>query len=49
MYRDEWERIENENLKSDIERKMSNMDAEKMYKETNEALDIAEAERRAEE
>ena len=49
MYRDEWERIENENLRSDIERKMQNMDAEKMYKETNEALDIAEAERRAEE
>ena len=49
MYRDEWERIENENLKNDIERKMANMEAEKNYKETNEAVDIAEAERRAEE
>lgn len=49
LYRDEWERIETANLKKDIELKLNNMDAEKLYKETNEALDIAEAERRAEE
>ena len=28
---------------------MDNMDAEKLYKEVNEALDIAESEKRAEE
>ena len=49
LYRDEWQRIEKENLREDIQRKMDNMDAERLYKETNEALDIAAAESKAEE
>ena len=49
FYRDEWQRIEKENLRRDIDRKMDNTEAERLYKETNEALDIAEAEKRAEE
>ena len=48
-YSSEWERIEKENLRADIDRKMDNMEAEKLYRENNEALDIAEAEKRAEE
>ena len=48
-YREEWQRIENDNLKADIAKKMANSEAEKTYKETNEALDIAEMEKRAEE
>jgi len=47
-YTSEWQRIENDNLRSDIERKLSDMDMEKNYKETNEALDLAELEARAE-
>lgn len=48
-YRDEWQRIEDENLRRDIDRKIENMSAEQIYRETNEALDTAEAEKRAEE
>ena len=49
LYRNEWERIEMDNLRKDIELKLSNMEAERVYKETNEALDVAAAEARAEE
>ena len=48
-YRDEWQRIEKDNLTRDIDRKMDNMDASKQYREVNEAIDIAESEKRAEE
>lgn len=47
-YRDEWQRIENKNLRADIDRKLDNMEAEKLFKEVHEALDIAEADKRAE-
>lgn len=49
LYQDEWERIEKANLRKDIDRKLDNMDAEKAYKDHYEAMDIQEAERRAEE
>jgi len=48
-FRNEWERIEDENLRRDIDRKLENMQGEHTYRETNEALDIAEAEKRADE
>jgi len=48
-FRNEWERIENENLRRDIDRKLENMQSEHNYRETNEALDNAEAEKRADE
>lgn len=48
MYRDEWVKIENENLKKDIEKKIEQGDFEKAYKETNEALDIAQLDKLAE-
>ena len=48
-YTKEWQRIEHDNLKSDIERKLNDMEMERVYKESNEALDLAELERRAEE
>ena len=40
LYRDEWERIEKANLTLDIDRKLDNMDAERLYRETHEAIDI---------
>ena len=49
LYRDEWERIETENLRKDIDRKLDNMEAERIYKESHEPMDIAEADKRAEE
>ena len=49
MYRDEWERIEKANLARDIDRKLDNMEAERVYKENHDAMDQAEAEKRAEE
>lgn len=49
LYRNEWERIEKANLRKDIDRKLDNMDAERMYKEVHEPMDIAEADKRAEE
>ena len=49
MYRDEWERIEKENLTRDIDRKLDNMEAERNYRENHEPLDTAEAEKKAEE
>lgn len=48
MYRDRWEQSEIENLKSDIEIKVANMESDKIYKETHEALDATEIETRAE-
>ena len=48
-YRNEWQRIENKNLRADIDRKLDNMEAEKLYREVHEALDVAEADKRAEE
>ena len=48
-YRDEWERIEHDNLRRDIDRKLVNMHGEQVYREINDALDQAEAEKRAEE
>ena len=48
-FRDEWERIEDDNLRRDINRRLDSMPFEQTYKETHEALDIAEAEKRAEE
>ena len=47
-YRDEWERIENENLKFDIEKKIEFQEFEKQYKETFEAQDIAQLDKLAE-
>ena len=35
------------NLRADIDRKLDNMEAEKLFKEVHEALDIAEADKRA--
>ena len=49
MYRDEWVRIEKANLARDIDRKLDNMEAERVYRETHDAMDQAEAEKRAEE
>ena len=49
MYRDEWERIEKENLTRDIERKLDSMEFERNYRENHEPLDTAEAEKKAEE
>lgn len=49
FYRDEWERIEKENLQKDIDAKVGSMESDRIYKEVNEALDTAEAEKRAEE
>ena len=49
LYRDEWERIEEKNLRKDIDRKLDNMDAERIYKDTHEAMDNNEADKRAEE
>ena len=37
LYRDEWERIEKENLRKDIVRKLDNMEAERLYREVHEA------------
>ena len=48
-YTSEWERIENDNLRADIERKLAELDSDRIYKETNEALDVNELEKRAEE
>ena len=48
-FRDEWERIEDENLRRDIDKKLESMAGEATYRETNEALDIAEADKRADE
>ena len=48
MYRDEWIRIENENLKSDIEKKAEFQDFEKHYKETFEPQDVAQLDKLAE-
>jgi len=48
MYRDEWIRIENENLKSDIERKAEFQEFEKAYKETFEPQDVAQLDKLAE-
>lgn len=39
MYRNEWESIEKDNLKRDIDRKLENMESERVYRETNDALD----------
>jgi len=49
LYRDEWERIEVENLSKDINRKLDNMDAERTYREVHEPMDASEAEKKAEE
>lgn len=48
MYRDEWERIENENLRADIEKKIELGDFEKQYKENYEAQDLAQLDKLAE-
>lgn len=47
-YRDRWEQCERDNLKADIETKITKMDLTKTYKELNEAQDLAELEIRAE-
>ena len=47
-YRDEWERIENENLKFDIEKKIEFQEFEKIYKEQYEQLDLAQLDKLAE-
>ena len=47
-YRDRWEASEIENLKSDIEIKVANLESDRVYKETYEAQDQAEIEQRAE-
>ena len=39
LYRDEWTRIEKDNLKRDIDRKLDNMDAERVYKESHDPMD----------
>lgn len=36
-------------MRRDIDRKLMNMQAEQIYREVNDALDTAEAEKRAEE
>lgn len=47
-YRDRWEKSERDNLKADIDSKIAKMEFTKMYKEQNEAQDLAEIEIRAE-
>lgn len=47
-YRDLWEQSDQQNLKSDIEIKIANLATDSVYKETQETLDIAEMEARAE-
>lgn len=47
-YRDRWEASEIENLKSDIEIKVANLESDRVYKETYEAQDQAEIEQKAE-
>lgn len=47
-YRDRWEKSERDNLKADIDSKIAKMEFTKMYKEQNEAQDLAELEIRAE-
>lgn len=49
MYRDEWVRIEKENLKADIERKIDFLEYEKAYKERFEAEDNTQLEKLSEE
>ena len=49
LYRDEWVKIENANLKQDISRKIEYQEYEKHYKETQEAQDIAQLDKLAEE
>ena len=49
MYRDEWEKIENQNLKLDIEKKLEFQEYEKQYKEALEAQDLAQLDKLAEE
>jgi hypothetical protein len=47
-YRDEWERIERDALKADIEHRLDQMDFDKNYKELHEALDQTELESKIE-
>ena len=47
-FRDRWEASERENLKSDIERRIAQMDADKLYRETCADADQAELETRIE-
>lgn len=47
-YRDRWEQSERDNLKADIAKKVACIEADKLYKEQNEALDIAELDIKAE-
>ena len=49
LYRDEWVKIENANLKQDISRKIEYQEYEKHYKETQEAQDIAQLDKLGEE
>jgi len=49
LYRNEWERIETDNMRRDIARKLDNMEAERVYRELHEPMDTSEAEKRAEE
>ena len=46
-YTAEWARIENDNLQSDIERKIGELDSDAQYKELHEAMDLQELENRA--
>lgn len=46
-YRDRWEQCERNNLKADIDSKISKMELTKNYKEMHEAQDLAELELRA--
>jgi hypothetical protein len=47
-YRDRWEKLEEENLCSDINAKLDYNEEDRIYKEHQEAQDIAELEQRCE-
>ena len=49
LYKDQWEKIEDQNLKFDLEKKVEFQDYEKSYKESYEAKDIETLEKLAEE
>lgn len=48
-YRDRWEKVEQENLESDIQLRIKSLAFDKEYKENFELLDNQETERKIEE
>jgi hypothetical protein len=48
MYRDRWEKLEEENLSSDIKSKIETMELDTTYKTNHEEIDNAELATKAE-